>query len=236
MSIELLGAEEPDWGAIYAALQEAGALEGYEDYQTYPDTGQLSEDEIAAVAVEEILGRGFGLMREPGKRGRGRLPLSARMRPVRTGRRAARGHLAIRRSPPMTQQAPGVNMPSAKETLMGVGTAAWTAASTSTIITLTAWPDVPFRPRRPVVNIERSGAAGIAVTIRRLAVANVNMMASGTPVPATMLGPLVENVRQVYNVLQPYTRLYMDIAVSAIPAGADTITVDVGLFGDSIGA
>lgn len=118
---------------------------------------------------------------------------------------------------------------------MGLGSLAWTNASTETEQTLEAEPQAAFRGRRLVISQAKSdGAAAILVTVSN------PLTVSGQPqTPAPNQEAPVEmfSADTTYSMLDlqiaaSATKITLGISVSAIPASGETVTVAAGLYGE----
>lgn len=118
---------------------------------------------------------------------------------------------------------------------MGLGSLAWTNASTETEQDMEAEPQAAFRGRRLVIAQAKStGAAAILVTVSN------PLTVSGQPqTPAPNQEAPVEmfSADTTYSMLDlqiaaSATKITLGISVSAIPASGETVVVAAGLYGE----
>lgn len=118
---------------------------------------------------------------------------------------------------------------------MGLGSVAWASTDTSFEKPLSAAPQTAFRGRRLVIaQAKTSGAVGILVVVS--SPLNVSGMpqtpAPDVDAPVEMFDPSTTYSMLDLQIATSATSISLGIAVSAIPASGQTVTVSAGLYGE----
>lgn len=165
--------------------------------------------------------------------------LARRQRRARIARRATASRAAAARAVAMRRLVPGVpGVPARGVRLQPLGfpSLAFTSGS-GTALTTTARPQRPFKGKRLVVSIARTGATATGlVLVQSLNIGTDNQFVSSGPVPAESFSP------QAYDTnleLAPATTaidITMGFTISAAPTATDRVDLGVALWGEAIGA
>jgi len=130
--------------------------------------------------------------------------------------------------------APGA--PAISEAMMplGLGQVVFTS-STPTVLTLTATPQLAFRPERLVLSVTKSsGAQAIGVSVRDLRVGQRSQLVSAQSIPAEAFAPAAFDVRLALDPAMPGIVITCDVAVSAAPGSGESVTVIGALIGRAV--
>jgi hypothetical protein len=156
---------------------------------------------------------------------------------VRASRRAAASY-AGRRAMPVARlmsKIPGAPAVGLRQYPLGFGVFTFTAAS-GTATTVTATPQRPFKGRRLVIDIARTGATATGlVSITSLLVGQNNQLVSAQALPAAAFGPTSFGVDLDLDPATPGILLVLALSISVAPGGADTVAVSPAIIGDAIG-
>lgn len=180
--------------------------------------GALFDDELEGEDDDELGRRSFG--RYSRGRARGGRSLKARKRAY------------VRKIAPAI---PGVPSAGARNYPLGFGVAIFSAAS-ATSITLTASPQRPFKGMRLVVDAGRTGASATGlVTVTNLNVGQNNQLVSNAALPAEAFAPNSFGTGLSLDPATPGINISLQLAISALPTGTDTVAVSAMLIGNTIG-
>lgn len=158
------------------------------------------------------------------------------------GRPAARGGygrqlmpakaMAARRLIPMVPGAPAVGI-----RLQPLGFPVRTfGAATGTALTATTRPQRPFKGKRLIVDIARTGASATGlVTITQLSVGSVNQWVSSDPVGAGSFAPGAFDANVELAACTAALDISVFYSVSTAPAMTDVIDIGTTLFGETVG-
>jgi hypothetical protein len=152
----------------------------------------------------------------------------------RRKKRPARG--AVSRVPArrLIPSTPGVPNRGLGEQPLGLGASAFTAAS-GTLLTLSASPQRPFRGRRLVVDITRTGASATGlVTITRLDVGADNQLPGSGAIGAGTFAATAFGVDLDLDPATPGVTVTAQFNISAAPAMADRVDFSATLIGQSV--
>jgi hypothetical protein len=131
-------------------------------------------------------------------------------------------------------QVPGVPARGLGEQPLGFGASAFTAAS-GTLLTLTASPQRPFRGRRLVVDLTRTGASATGlVTLTRLDVGVDNQLPGAGALAVSTFANNAVGVNLDLDPCTPGVNITLQFNVSAAPAGADRIDFAAALIGEVV--
>lgn len=180
----------------------------YIGYDSDEDDGLMGEEYMAGVDDDEIL----GAVRSR----RARAPQQQRALPAR---------------PPgiATQQKP----PARLRGYLGLGSVTFAAAA-ATAQSLSVEPQRAFRPERLVIVRKDSSAAAAALltTVTSVFVGDQPQSPSvAQGAPTEMFAPDVTVSGVDFNVAKPGVQIQLNLAISAAPAGADTVILACGMYG-----
>lgn len=179
--------------------------------------GAMFDDELED--DDELGARSFGRYSRGRSRG-GSRALSARKRNY------------VRKISPVI---PGVPSAGARNYPLGFGVALFGAA-TATSILLQASPQRPFKGHRLVVDAGRTGASATGlVTITALNVGQNNQLVSGEALPAEAFAANSFGTGLSLDPATPGITIALQLAISALPTGTDTVAVSAMLIGNTIG-
>lgn len=180
--------------------------------------GAMFDDELEG-EDDELGARSFGRYSRGRSRG-GSRSLSARKRSY------------VRKISPAI---PGVPSAGARNYPLGFGVAIFGAA-TATSILLQASPQRPFKGHRLVVDAGRTGATATGlVTITALNVGQNNQLVSGEALPAEAFAANSFGTGLSLDPATPGITIALQLAISSLPAGTDTVAVSAMLIGNTIG-
>lgn len=182
--------------------------------------GAMFDDELEGEEDDELGARSFGRYSRGRSRGRSSRTLSARKRNY------------VRKISPVI---PGVPSAGARNYPLGFGVAIFGAA-TATSILLQASPQRPFKGHRLVVDAGRTGASATGlVTITALNVGQNNQLVSGEALPAEAFAANSFGTGLSLDPATPGITIALQLAISALPTGTDTVAVSAMLIGNTIG-
>jgi hypothetical protein len=156
---------------------------------------------------------------------------------ARMNRRPAAQRTASRQVPMrmLVPSTPGVPNNGLREQPLGLGAVAFTNAS-GTILTLQASPQRPFKGRRLVLDITRTGAGATGlVTVTRLDVGSDNQLAGSGALSSSAFGATAVDVPLDLAPATPGILITVQLAVSVAPGAGERIDVSGTLFGMTIG-
>lgn len=131
--------------------------------------------------------------------------------------------------------APGVPRLGPRYQPMGLGVATFTNVS-GTTINLTAAPQRPYRVRKMVIAVTRTGATATgAITFNNLKVGSNDQQVSGGAVPAELFADAVQGNFIRFDTASPGVNISLDISTTIAPGAGDSITVTVGFVGETLG-
>jgi hypothetical protein len=149
-------------------------------------------------------------------------------RPTRQA--ATRSVPARRLLPPI----PGVPARGLGEQPLGFGATAFTAAS-GTLLTLTASPQRPFRGRRLVVDLTRTGASATGlVTLTRIDVGVDNQLPGAGALAVSTFANNSVGVNLDMDPCTPGVNITLQFNISAAPAMADRVDLAAALIGETV--
>lgn len=151
-------------------------------------------------------------------RGYGQMPMGQRYAPAR------------RLIPPV----PGVPARGLGEQPLGFGTTAFTATS-GTLLTMTASPQRPFRGRRLVLDITRTGATSTGlVTLTRFDIGVDNQLPGSAAIGAAAFAATAFGVDLDLDPATPGVNITLQFAISAAPAMTDRVDIAATLIGQAV--
>lgn len=158
----------------------------------------------------------------PARRAAARAPSAARM--------PTRAVPAARLLP----QIPGVPARGLGEQPLGFGATAFTATS-GTLLTLTASPQRPFRGRRLIIDITRTGASATGlVTVTRLDVGVDNQLPGSGSIAAASFAANAVGVNLDLDPATPGVNVTLQLNISAAPTMTDRVDVAATLIGETV--
>jgi len=180
-------------------------------------------DDLADVGAPRGRGRG-GRGRGGGGRGYGR-------EGQRGGYGSGRGYPARRLLP----QIPGAPAVGIRLQPLGFPVVAFTAAS-GTALPTTTRPQRPFKGKRLVSDIARTGATATGlVTITGLFIGTNNQFVSTQPIGAAAFAATAFDVNMELAACTTALDVTVQYAVSVAPGGADRIDIATTMFGEAVG-
>jgi len=131
-------------------------------------------------------------------------------------------------------QIPGVPARGLGEQPLGFGATAFTSSS-GTLLTLTASPQRPFRGRRLIIDITRTGttATGI-VTVSRLDVGVDNQLPGSGAIAAASFAANAVGVNLDLDPATPGVTVTLQLNISAAPTMTDRVDVAATLIGETV--
>jgi hypothetical protein len=146
---------------------------------------------------------------------------------------AYNGGFPSRRIIPTIPGAPNIG---AKLQPLGFNVVTFTAAS-GTALTATTRPQKPFKGRRLVVDIARTGASATGlVSITSITVGVNNQLVSTGAVGAGAFAATAFDCNVSLSACSSALDIAVNYAISAAPAMADTVVVGTTLFGETVGS
>jgi len=152
----------------------------------------------------------------------------------RRRKRGARG--ATRQIPArrLLPQIPGVPARGLGEQPLGFGATAFTAGS-GTLLTLTASPQRPFRGRRLVIDLTRTGASATGlVTLTRIDVGVDNQLPGSGALAVSTFANNAVGVNLDMDPCTPGVNIVLQFNISAAPAMADRVDLAAALIGEVV--
>lgn len=138
--------------------------------------------------------------------------------------------------PPIGSTAPaGAGRLAEKLIPLGLGRFVFTNAGAVTQNIFSVVPQRDFQGERLVIDVVRSGAAGIGVGMTAFTVGDIPQMPASASAPASMFRPESWGSAIDVSPCKGGLTIALTISLSALPAGADTVTVECGLFGRVVG-
>ena len=151
--------------------------------------------------------------------------------PFKRKRAGARRSSAARRLLP---QVPGVPARGLGEQPLGFGSSAFTATS-GTLLTLTASPQRPFRGRRLIVDLTRTGTTSTGlVTLVRLDVGVDNQLPGSGAIAVSTFANNSVGVNLDMDPATPGVTITLQFNVSAAPTTTDRIDFAAALIGETV--
>jgi hypothetical protein len=186
-------------------------------------------DDLADVGA---LPRGYGRGGRRGGGGRGGYGAMARGGRIPRPNVMPGKAMAARRLIPMVPGAPAVGL---RLQPLGFPVIAFTAAS-GTALPSTSRPQRPFKGKRLVVDIARTGVSATGlVTVTEISIGTNNQEVSRNPVGANSFSPLAYDTNMELAACTTALDITIGYAVSAAPANADRIDIATTLFGEAVG-
>jgi len=145
-----------------------------------------------------------------------------------------RGGGQRRLAPPGIPMAGAAPRMATKRTVLGLGTVIFDATS-GTSLSIEVEPQRGFQPERLTAALARSGAAGLLVSVTDIRVGDVQQIPASAGCPIEMFAPDATDADIDLTAATPGMKILVTLRVSAAPAGADTVTVNLGFFGKVIG-
>jgi hypothetical protein len=130
-------------------------------------------------------------------------------------------------------KAPGVPAAGARRMPLGFSSFTFVNAGVTTF-SFIALPQVPFKGRRLVIDIVRTGAAAIAVRVDDIQVGTRSQMAGLLAISASVFVPGAFDVDLGMDQCTPGTQIAVNVSLSAGPAVGDNVTVTPTLIGDAL--
>lgn len=119
---------------------------------------------------------------------------------------------------------------------LGFTTVAFTAAS-GTALSATTRPQRPFKPKRLVVDIARTGATATGlVTVTEISIGTNNQMVSRNPIGAGAFAATAFDVNLELAACSTALDITVGYALSAAPAMADRIDIATTMLGEAVGS
>lgn len=173
-------------------------------------------DDLADVGVLPSRYRGRGGYGRPGQRG---------------GYGSERGY-PVRRLVPQIPGAPAVGI---RLQPLGFNTVAFTATSGTALVASTR-PQRPFKGKRLVVDIARTGATATGlVTITALSVGTNNQFVSTSPIGAGSFAATSFDTNLELAACTTAIDITVNYAISAAPAMTDRVDIATTMFGEAVG-
>jgi hypothetical protein len=149
-------------------------------------------------------------------------------------RRGGRRTRAIARSrPPVVQQIAGISPVAAKEMPLGLGSCLFAVAQPLPSQTLSVQPQVPFRGRRLVIDIARTGTTSTGlVTVTAFAVGIKDQRGGFGVLGAGVFAPNATNIVLMMDPAGPGVTITLTITISAIPTTTDRVDVNATIIGE----
>lgn len=149
----------------------------------------------------------------------------------RDGYGAARGYPARRLIP----QIPGAPSVGIRLQPLGFPVLAFTATS-GTALTTTTRPQRPFKAKRLVVDVARTGASATGlVTCTGLFIGTNNQFVSTAPIGVSAFGATAFDTNMELAACTTALDVTASFAISAAPAMADRVDLAVTMFGEAVG-
>lgn len=160
-------------------------------------------------------------------------------------RRAGRGRQQMQRRPTLPTrsmnarrlipQVPGAPSVGLRLQPLGFPTIAFTAAS-GTALPATSRPQRPFKGKRLVVDLARTGATATGlVTVTEISIGTNNQQVSRNPVGAGSFSPLAYDTNMELAACTTALDITVGYAISVAPAAADRVDIATTLFGEAVG-
>lgn len=131
---------------------------------------------------------------------------------------------------------PGVPGPGLRLQPLGFPTVTFTAVS-GTVLRTTSRPQRPFKGKRLVVDIARTGATATGlITVNFITIGTDNQFVSSGPVGAAAFAPGAFDVNIELAAASTAIDITLEYATSLAPVAPDQIDVGTTLFGEAIGA
>jgi hypothetical protein len=133
----------------------------------------------------------------------------------------------------LVSQVPGVPARGLREQPLGLGSTAFTATS-GTLLTLTAQPQRPFRGRRLIVDITRTGASSTGlVTISQLVVGANNQLPGTGAISAAAFAANAVGVNLDMDPATPGVNISLQLNISAAPTMTDRVDISATIIGEA---
>jgi len=147
---------------------------------------------------------------------------------------------AARRSPGATRlaqrfamKAPGVPSPGARRLPLGFDSFTFVNAGV-TSFNFDADVQIPFKGRRLIIDVVRTGAAGIAVRVDDIQVGTRSQLAGQKRISASAFAANAFDVDLGMDPCQPGVKLLIVVSLSAGPGVGDSIVVTPTIIGDAV--
>lgn len=149
--------------------------------------------------------------------------------------RARKGKRPMRRlaAPPAIATGPrGIAL---KTLPLGIGTVSFGAA-TGTSLSVEVEPQRGYTPKRLVAAISRTGASATGlVKLTSLMIGDVQQLPASNGVPIEMFDTQATDAELDLTPCTPGQKVSLTLTISAAPAGADTVVVNLGFYGKAVG-
>jgi len=140
--------------------------------------------------------------------------------------------LPYRRLVPQVPGAPAIGL---RMQPMGIGNVTFTATS-GLALTASSRPQRPFKGKRLVVGIARTGASATGlVTVTSLNIGTNNQFVSSAPISADAFGPGAFDTNLELAACSTALDITIAFAISAAPTTVDTVALNATLIGEAIG-
>jgi hypothetical protein len=131
---------------------------------------------------------------------------------------------------------PGAPMIGAKLQPLGFTVVTFTATS-GTALSATTRPQKPFKGRRLVVDLARTGATATGlVTISSITVGVVNQLVSTGPVGAGAFAATAFDCNVSLSACSSALDIAVNYSISTAPTTTDTVAISTTLFGETVGS
>lgn len=140
--------------------------------------------------------------------------------------------LPYRRLVPQVPGAPAIGL---RLQPMGIGNTTFTATS-GVALSVSSRPQRPFKGKRLVVGIARTGASATGlVTVTQLLIGTNNQFVSSAPISADAFGPNAFDTNLELAACSTALDITVAFAISAAPTTTDTVAINATLIGEAIG-
>jgi len=192
---------------------------------------------------EDLLGLDMSMLKRAGAAagtgGLSELIRRIKMKKIRKAlamqQRMQHGGLSVRSSPPLLNRVPGVGVPSQVKIPLGFPVITFINGG-ATLLQTQAQPQVPVRGGRLIIVRQNVGAAspGLNVRLTNLLVGQQSVFASADGIAVETLGPLAVDTVLSLPAAQPGVLVTAQFSISAAPAAAETVTLNMAAMCDSI--
>ncbi len=149
--------------------------------------------------------------------------------------RARKGKSPMRRLPSPPAVLTGPRGLALKRLPLGIGTVTFGAA-TGTSLTVEVEPQRGYTPKRLVAAVSRTGASATGlVRLTSLMIGDVQQLPASNGVPIEMFDTQATDAELDLTPVIPGQKVTLTLTISAAPAGADTVVVNLGFYGAAIG-
>lgn len=174
---------------------------------------ELGDDDLGALEIGDV---GF-----PFRRRRG-------------GRKARGGNARVpmRRLIPQIPGSPG-NMLALEP--LGLTAVAFTSTS-GTLLAMTARPQKPFKPRRLIIDLTRTGASATGlITVSRIDIGVTNCLVQNNPIAVSMFQSVAVDANIAFPPASQGVDIVVQLNISAAPTTTDRVDVGGGFLGETVG-